>query len=912
MKPRGTGSGSPEILEPPFCRDNELRDIMTVISSEECRAVFLTSDSGMGASTLLRALASDVKMRVAVVAIHGTLSLATVPYGVLAPFITAEVREPLSPGISVLHSLLQEIQRCTDALPAQAQASAAVPIIVVDDAHYLDTATAEVLVKLVMSGTVNIVLSHSSRTRLPEPLPKLWSGGMAENITLNPLSQEQGHAFCEAMLGGPVRRATSEQFCSAAAGNPLLLRLAVEAAAHNGQLVRNNGWWISGPYLPEHGKAMNDVVRAQLRDLSDAGRAALNLVALAEPIEESLVREMVEDAAIVELQARRLVRHHHYDRRLLSLTSPIYGDVIREMVPFVHRRQLYEQLIQKSGDETPGREALLRRVIWALEVGADVPDDQLLKAAIFAGQLFQPATSLQLVTAIRASDYCWRASMVTARAKYDLGDYRGALSAMDAIPGDAENLGDLLFGSLLRAATRTALGLPVQAIVDDAQALREGGERLALNHPDQADFIVEHSRKHAMLLSLMVFSREGRYSATGPLAMVLVRTSKLSTPYAKFYRAVALIMDAERLTAQGFPLQALLRVKEALAAGGTDDDEVFFLLESILFRQLFAALCGGEWVQAAAALEQYSVEAGLASYSFGGGADVVRGMILLRSGKNAQALEILLPGMEALKISDPQQLLGFCTAMASYAAAKVGQDALAHRLAQEHVESTGMFAVVAHERAYLSAAAHILGSDAGGLAQLLMQADEAGANDSTMLELNALVLALELGEYSVAPRVVKVAGAVEGLWARSVQNFAAAVVSGDGLTLIAVAEQLVDADLLGLAQQAVALSATARKEPGQGPDANTMRQQLRRLASILGTEAPRPPAGTQPARPRLTRREREVANLAASGLGDRETAEKLKLSLRTVEGHLYRVYGKLGISTRTELPAALARLSDGQ
>ncbi|HYW90026.1 MAG TPA: LuxR C-terminal-related transcriptional regulator, partial [Chloroflexota bacterium] len=51
----------------------------------------------------------------------------------------------------------------------------------------------------------------------------------------------------------------------------------------------------------------------------------------------------------------------------------------------------------------------------------------------------------------------------------------------------------------------------------------------------------------------------------------------------------------------------------------------------------------------------------------------------------------------------------------------------------------------------------------------------------------------------------------------------------------------------------------------------------------------------------LTAREREVARLVAQGLTNREIAERLVLSVRTVEGHIDRILGKLGFNTRTQL-----------
>jgi DNA-binding NarL/FixJ family response regulator len=58
----------------------------------------------------------------------------------------------------------------------------------------------------------------------------------------------------------------------------------------------------------------------------------------------------------------------------------------------------------------------------------------------------------------------------------------------------------------------------------------------------------------------------------------------------------------------------------------------------------------------------------------------------------------------------------------------------------------------------------------------------------------------------------------------------------------------------------------------------------------------------------LTKREGEVASLVAEGLRNREISERMKLSAHTVKNYVYRVYEKLGISSRVELTAhVLAR-----
>jgi DNA-binding CsgD family transcriptional regulator len=61
------------------------------------------------------------------------------------------------------------------------------------------------------------------------------------------------------------------------------------------------------------------------------------------------------------------------------------------------------------------------------------------------------------------------------------------------------------------------------------------------------------------------------------------------------------------------------------------------------------------------------------------------------------------------------------------------------------------------------------------------------------------------------------------------------------------------------------------------------------------------------ARDELTAQELQIAQLAASGLSNREIGERLYLSHRTVGTHLYRIFPKLGITARGELAAALGR-----
>ena len=88
---------------------------------------------------------------------------------------------------------------------------------------------------------------------------------------------------------------------------------------------------------------------------------------------------------------------------------------------------------------------------------------------------------------------------------------------------------------------------------------------------------------------------------------------------------------------------------------------------------------------------------------------------------------------------------------------------------------------------------------------------------------------------------------------------------------------------------------------GLGPWADKARAELRASGERTAgpTKAPRQPLSPQ---------ELQIAQMAASGLSNREIADRLFLSHRTVGAHLYRVFPKLRIVSRSELAEALASM----
>jgi DNA-binding NarL/FixJ family response regulator len=76
-----------------------------------------------------------------------------------------------------------------------------------------------------------------------------------------------------------------------------------------------------------------------------------------------------------------------------------------------------------------------------------------------------------------------------------------------------------------------------------------------------------------------------------------------------------------------------------------------------------------------------------------------------------------------------------------------------------------------------------------------------------------------------------------------------------------------------------------------------------------GYRLPQQPSGGAAA---VTAQELQIAQLAASGLSNKQIGERLYLSHRTVGAHLYRIFPKLGVTSRAGLRDALSAIAESE
>ena len=93
----------------------------------------------------------------------------------------------------------------------------------------------------------------------------------------------------------------------------------------------------------------------------------------------------------------------------------------------------------------------------------------------------------------------------------------------------------------------------------------------------------------------------------------------------------------------------------------------------------------------------------------------------------------------------------------------------------------------------------------------------------------------------------------------------------------------------------------ARPEQGRRDEGSGMNEYIHKLLAAFDMQSLQPSTlNPQPLVEPLSEREREVLQLVAQGLSNREISEQLFLALDTVKGHNRRIFGKLQVQNRTE------------
>ncbi|MCZ2402960.1 helix-turn-helix transcriptional regulator [Paenarthrobacter sp. Z7-10] len=866
--------------------------------------VVVVGDAGFGKTALAQAVLGALGPKQRPFRISPSTALVRVRFGALArfldPTVGAEVDSPPDVLSKVQRSLVQRLA-----------ASGSEAVLVIDDAHNLDEDSARVIAQLAVTGAAKLLVLSRPKPAPPAEFLSLWSDGLLSRFDLGPLTGRQAHELCEQVLAGEVLTSASAALAKVSGGNPLFLLALIAQARRLDQLVERNQVWLLRNYHPTADLHLTDLVREQLLRRTPAELEVLQTVALAEPLPLSWLCQAAGEAEIDALEEDNLISISKGPRRLVRSAYPLFGEVVRQLVPAARSRRIRARILEVMDGPQPSPESLVRFVNWSLDCGATVPEQQLLQAAGSANRNFDPTFALRAAEAVKSSGNRTAAKIEMAHAHYHRGDLKRAASLLEHCIESAADGATVRAASLLTAWVHLGLGGRPAGLIDIADTWRKSAVRIssqAASNPDTAMELAQPAmlaqRAHlrgSRLMELQSLQLQGRFAG---VEAELRELAGAGEPDAES-RLVALMLLAELLTCTGRPEGAVQATTAALQVLAGDTDSRFPYYEYVLIRHAFALVRLGKFGDVAEVLADFTRSGLRSELYFSGALQLIEGLVALAQGQMPLALRKLATAIEALREVDLDQLLPYALGLASYAASLAGRRDLvasySEALGNLPYEGSLHFHLLA--RAYSAASQAALYGASESVQELRQLADHGQRDGLLSAEKDVRELALRLGDVGQLARLMELTDGFEGAEAACLNSYVHGIIRKDADQLMAASEQARGAGYQLLAAECLGQSVLLLQNSGDRKRARAAVHllQLRRseLAGVSTLQLGGPDDTTE-----LTPRERDIVTMVVNGQSNREIAAHSSLSVRTVEGHLYRIFTKLGINRREDLTSA--------
>ncbi|MGH8887209.1 MAG: LuxR C-terminal-related transcriptional regulator [Egibacteraceae bacterium] len=839
-----------------------------------------------------------------------TEAAASIPYGPVVDLLPKPADEESSTRLDLL-------QRTVRSLGERRGGRGLV--LGVDDAHLLDDASAALVHCLARTGTAQILATVRSGEQSPDAVTALWRDDLAARVEVTPLGEDEVHQLVCAAVGGVVDGQTLRRLWRLSEGNPLFLRELVAEALETGALVEAGGIWRGGAATMV-GTRLAELVEARLRRLDPAVRAGLEVAAVGEPLEASLLEavsaSMPTDARATDARATNdgwarespmevaeragLVRVDVDRRRVrLRLAHPVYGEVLRATTPVLRARAVRRGLaeaLQATGYRR--RDDLLRLVSWRLEGGGRCDPDLLLAAALRARALFDPALAARLAQAAVEAGAGFDASLIAAESLHTAGRAGEAEDLLGELEPAARTEADRTRVALARAANLvTGFGR-----AGDAEAVISRAEDVVAD---------EDLRDELRAMRGTVALAQGRSrQALDAVSAVLGRPGASQRA-----RVRALLVAVPAWAQTGAAETAISTTEQLVTALGRPDEQLPEVVELLRLGLCFAYGVAGRLDDARTlAAARYRAVLDQRAHDLQGGWAMALGQTALACGSARSAAGPLREA--ALLLRQESKAFGvyslaWCLGCLAEASALLGDLDAAQAALQEADAVTPEPCFVPNREVGRIWVAACGGAVVAARTAALGMAATAQAHGSYAVEAFALHEAVRLGlAAEVAGRLAVLAdGVVDGRLVSAYAAHAAALVAGEAPALQKVSATFEELGAVLIAAEAAAEAARAYQREGRSASARAAAGRSQLLAARC--EGCRTPGLELVVLPQpLTLREREIAGLAVQGLSSQRIAERLVLSARTVDNHLHRVYVKLGVSSRTELATVLTPRED--
>lgn len=872
------------ISEPLTGRDGELELIRHALSGAGHHSgVVVAGGAGVGKTSLAREALRRAKASGERTAwIVGTESARALPLGAFIGLLGNEMSDPLA-----------NVRRVIDSFVAQ-QRQARV-VLAVDDAHLLDGLSALVVHQLAQSGGTRLVVTLRTGGEEPDAVTALWKDGLLARVDLAPLSAAATCELIETALGGPVDARSAARFQKLTGGNTLFLRQLLNDQIAAGRMRKLAGVWMWDGDVAVSA-SLSDTVARQMGRLSPGVGLVVDTLALCEPLAVDVLCDVVRRRDLGVAESSGLVNVERSGGRLMArLAHPLFGELRRANAGEMYLSQIRGRLAARlARDGDADMRATVRRALLRLESDLDPEPELYLESARHAMTLLDLDLADRLATAATHAGAPGAAG-VRAMNLVLLGRGEDAEAALREMADTASPDGH--HWATVRAANLTwMLGNPqaAAAILEDLasptsatpETPAQAAERLAVQAcldavSARCRIAAERARAaldfeglpgfHAMMASLALIMAMGALGEVDELAAVAEQaleraTTSFQASHMRFWFG-AVYGRACRLNGR---IDEFVTTAKQLADSARD-------IPGLAYANLALLL---------------------------GNADLVRGAV----AEAARLLHEALAGVEKHDVTTGLRAASYFALAEAHA--KLGQPAEANDAVM------GAQSCVPPDFLFMHTALSLAGGWAMAASGRLSEAVECAQQAAQLArdrgqpthELACIQTAAQWGDASQSVRARTLARALSLPLADAVALHAESLLAGDGEGLLAastayrrIGDRAAAAD--SAAQASVVFDQGQRHR--RALYAAALAKELADKCGGLCTPALRTPAGLK-----LSGRQRDVVELVVAGLSNRQIAERLVMSVRTVEGHVYQACQRVGAQSREEL-ASVVRSGPG-
>lgn len=744
-------------------------------------------------------------------------------------------------------------------------------LIYAEDLHLLDASSASVLAVIIANGSATLIATAREDPGLPAAIDSLWRNGTLDRMDLSPLTYESVRMILRQALDDPSSNDMAYRLWSATLGNPLHVRELLFSIVEAGDVVfGGHAWTWTAPLHAD--RRLTDLLARDVTSLKGPERDVVDLVALAESVPLHTISAMSSDAQLKALVDRGVIvldAPQTVGGPNVTMGHPLYAETLRSLLYPQRKRELFDSLPRQELNQQ-GPVGISRWVDWAIECGITPPVDALLLAASVAETMTQPNRVIKLATlalevivsghgelgAASESDgqATFTALMLRARANRD--SVRSEAAEADCVQAEQ-------FVALSSGGAHDALAQIARVQADLAQFHYQDLNR-ALEILAKAEKSLPPSSESADGLAIEQLGRLGFAGRFEEFLANIDSALAVTTSPAKLLLAPAHVFG---LAQTGRPADAYELAVKYLAQVGPEHNAFPVLRTAILSSRYWSAALMGDPALAVHFPEfeenlHQRHDAAIYQMGTGYGASFF--------GAWDMAVPEFRGSLARFELGAPTGLEVLVWAGLAFAYAHQG-DIAGAKAAREQF---------------------------WGLEPFMDRSIE------SVMRYKILKVGLAVGDLDISEQISDFID-----WSRE-RNMALGVVWGLHLAVVAAAPEgraerldaLIDASegLQGKVPEAMITHARALIES----DAGILATANAGLAAV-GIWIPAPPVQIE-----LTARQREIAALVVAGMSNKSIAQKLTISVRTVDTHVANLFARLGVGRRAELIQVLSRVSE--